>query len=182
MNRRDLLRTVGAATALSLLPRHAHAAWIRVVEGHRPAGGLTPAQLALVATVADMIIPATDTPGATDVGVPAWVNVVVAEYYSDADRTLFLGGLDAIDVQAKNVGGAGFTDLPAATRESVLLSLDRPDDRQAPAARGYARLKGLVIHGYFTSERVQKEVLKVEIMPGRFDGAAPMTARGQGAP
>jgi gluconate 2-dehydrogenase gamma chain len=152
------------------------------VAGHRPADGLTTAQLALVAAIADMIIPRTDTPGATDVGVPAWVNVIVAEYYTDADRTLFLGGLDAIDADAKSAGGVSFTELPAARRESVMQALDRPDDRQAPPARGYARLKGLVVHGYFTSERVQKEVLKVEIMPGRFDGAAPMPAKSRGAP
>jgi len=30
------------------------------------------------------------------------------------------------------------------------------------------------VHGYFTSEPVMKKVLKVEIMPGRFDGNAPM--------
>jgi hypothetical protein len=41
-------------------------------------------------------------------------------------------------------------------------------------------VKGLVIHGYFTSERVQRDVLKTEIMPGRFDGAADMPARNGG--
>jgi hypothetical protein len=35
-------------------------------------------------------------------------------------------------------------------------------------------LKGLIIHGYFTSEAVMKRVLHTEIMPGRFDGAAPI--------
>ena len=30
----------------------------------------------------------------------------------------------------------------------------------------WSRLKGLVVHGYFTSERVQKDVLKTVIMPG----------------
>jgi hypothetical protein len=37
------------------------------------------------------------------------------------------------------------------------------------------------VHGYFTSERVQKEVLKTVIMPGRFDGNAPMK-RASGGP
>ena len=56
-----------------------------------------------------------------------------------------------------------------------------PDDAfTAPAVRGYSRVKGLVIHGYFTSERVQRDVLKTEIMPGRFDGAADMPARNGG--
>jgi hypothetical protein len=31
------------------------------------------------------------------------------------------------------------------------------------------------VHGYFTSEPVMKDVLKVVVMPGRFEGAAPVT-------
>jgi hypothetical protein len=37
-----------------------------------------------------------------------------------------------------------------------------------------------VIHGYFTSEPVQRNVLRTEIMPGRFDGAADMPKRNGG--
>jgi hypothetical protein len=33
-----------------------------------------------------------------------------------------------------------------------------------------------VIHGYFTSERVAKDVLHVQVMPGHFDGSMPMPA------
>lgn len=179
MNRRELLRAVGSAAALSFAPRAAHAAWLRAALGHSPAGGLSEQQLALVTAVADAIIPRTDTPGATDVGVPAWVNVIVAEYYTDTERASFLAGLDAIDGEARRSGFESFAALPADARDSRMIALDRPADRQAPEARAYARLKGLVVHGYFTSERVQKEVLKVEIMPGRFDGAAPMPAKGR---
>ena len=56
-------------------------------------------------------------------------------------------------------------------------ALDAPTDRTTAAVRGYQRAKGLVIHGYFTSERVQKDVLKTEIMPGRFVGDAPLPVR-----
>jgi len=180
VNRRDLLRAAGAAAALSLLPRDARAAWRRVGAGHRPAEGLSEAQLALVAAIADRIIPRTDTPGASDVGVPAWVNLIVSEYYTDAERIPFLSGLDAIGTQAQGADGAPFARLSADAQERLMLALDRPADRQAIEARAYSRLKGLVVHGYFTSERVQKDVLRTEIMPGRFDGAAPMTPARRG--
>jgi glucoside 3-dehydrogenase (cytochrome c) hitch-hiker subunit len=178
VNRRELLRAVGGAAALSFVPRDAQAAWLRVASGRPPAAGLTEQQLALVGAVADTIIPRTDTPGATDVDVPAWVNVIFAEYYTEAERTSFVAGLEAIDGDAKRQGADSFVALPVDARGARLAALDRPADRQAPEARAFARLKGLVVHGYFTSERVQKEVLKVEIMPGRFDGAAPMPPRG----
>jgi hypothetical protein len=173
MERRDLLRAFGAATALALLPHDAVAAWARVATGLRPFDGLSDAQLALVGAMADTIIPRSDTPGATDVGVPAFVNVVVAENYSDAERAALLSGLDAIDAQAKS-SGAPFADLAPAARASVIERLESANDRRAEPNRTYWRLKGLIVHGYFTSEPVMKNVLKFEVMPGKFDGAAPM--------
>ena len=91
MEQRDLLRALGAAGALALLPNETMAAWVRVASGARPAEGLTEAQLALVGAIADTILPRTDTPSATDVGVPAFVDVVVSENYTDADGHCVVG-------------------------------------------------------------------------------------------
>ncbi len=180
MERRELLRSLGAAAALSVVPRHAGAVWTRVASWQPATAGLTEAQLALVSALADTIIPRTDSPGALDVAVPAWVDVIVSEYYADEERISFLSGLDAIDALARTTAGAPFARLTAAAREAVMAALEDRGDRQAPEARTYWRLKGLVLHGYFTSERVQKDVLHYVIMPGRFDGNAPMPAHGGG--
>lgn len=158
MQRRELLRVLGASTALALIPGEAFAAWTRVASGIRPANGLTEAQLARVAAIADTILPRTDTPSASDVGVPDFVNVIVSENYRDADRDAFVAALEQID--------------PAA-----IETLESTTDRRAEPARTYWRLKGLVIHGYFTSERVMKDVLHYEVMPGKFDGDAPMPVK-----
>ena len=155
MQRRELLRVLGATTALALIPGEAFAAWTRVASGVRPANGLTEAQLARVAAIADTILPRTDTPSASDVGVPDFVNVIVSENYTDAERDAFSSGLDQLD--------------PANIEQ-----IEAAKDRRAEPQHTYWRLKGLIVHGYFTSERVMKDVLRVEIMPGKFDGAAPM--------
>lgn len=181
MNRRQLLAAAGGAAVLAIVPRSAHAAWLRVVAGQRPVSGLTESQMALVSSLADAMIPRTETPGATDVGVPDWVNLIVSDYYTDAERGPFVIGLDAIAAQVRGAGAETFLSLASDAQDRLLTALDRPDDRQAPAARAFSRLKGLVVHGYFSSERVQKEVLKVEIMPGRFEGAAPMSPPGKGS-
>ena len=55
-------------------------------------------------------------------------------------------------------------------------------ERRSEPGRTYWRLKGLVVHGYFTSEQVSKDVLKVQITPGKFDGAAPMPPRSSQPP
>ncbi|MGH7620409.1 MAG: gluconate 2-dehydrogenase subunit 3 family protein [Gemmatimonadaceae bacterium] len=176
MERRDLLRVFGAATALSFLPvpHEAAEAWARVASNLGLADGLTDAQLAFVGAIADTIIPRTDTPGATDVNVPAFVNVMVAEYYSNTERTAFVSGLDAIDAHVKARGAGAFADLDQTRRGPAIESIESLSDRRAEPARTYWRLKDLVVYGYFTSEPVMKDVLKNEVIPGKFDGAAPM--------
>jgi hypothetical protein len=183
MDRRDLLRAFGAATALALIPhREAVAAWARVASGLRPTSGLTDAQLALVAAIADTILPRSDTPSASDVGVPAFVDVIVSENYDDAERAAFVAGLDAIDAVARFSAGSAFVDLAPDARGTVIAAIEGSSSRRAEPARTYWRLKGLVVHGYFTSEPVMKNALKVEVMPGKFDGAAPMPLRRNATP
>ena len=177
MKRRDLLRAAGAATALAVIPRSAEAAWARVLAGYQTPNGLTAAQRALIAGIADTILPRTDTPGASDVGVPDWVNLIVAEYYADDVRAPFIAGLDAIDAQVRTSRGKAFADLGAAEQQAVVAALDAPADRRTVEARAYSRLKSLVIHGYFTSEQVQRDVLHSQMFHERFQGAADHTVR-----
>lgn len=158
MDRRNLISLIGSAAALSLLPGEARAAWARVASGVRIGSALSDAQLARIAAIADRILPRTDTPSATDVAVPAFVDVIVSEQYPDQERALFIANIDAIDA----------TQLDA---------VEAMTDRSQQPARTYWRLKGLIVHGYFTSERVMKDVLKVRVQPGRFDGAYPMPAK-----
>ena len=176
MERRDLLRTLGAAAAFTLVPRSAQAAWARVAAAPAaPFRALTVFQVAQIDSIADTIFPRTETPSATDVNVSAWIDIIVAEYYGDDERKQFQDGLAAVDGVAKS----GQVPMPAYTPESnaKLIELLEKGDRRSPEGRGYWRLKALIVHGYFTSERVQKEVLKIEVMPGRFLGDAPHVVR-----
>ncbi len=174
MERRDFLRAFGVATAVALLPHDAVAAWSTVGTRLSSSGVLTGPQLASIGAIADTILPRTDSPSATDVKVPAFIDVIVSEQYTDADRDAFIAGLAAIDGRAKELGGASFGGLAESGRRDVITALEAETNRRADPARTYWRLKDLIIYGYFTSEPVMKTVLKTEIMPGRFDGAAPM--------
>jgi len=183
MERRDLLRAAGAAAALSFVaPRDALAVWSRIARGGAVVGGLSEQQLALIGAIADTILPRSDTPSATDVSVPAFVDVIVSENDTDEDRAAFVAGLDAIEARAKSAGGDGFVQLQPSARASVIESIEAEASRRTDPARTYWRLKGLIIHGYFTSEPVMKDVLKVEVMPGRFEGSAPMPVRASTTP
>jgi hypothetical protein len=129
-----------------------------------------------VRAIADTIIPRTDTPSATDVGVHKFVDVIVNEYLTQTERVAALAGLDAIDARARTEFNVIFAELSADKRSAMIDSFEK-GDRNAEPSQTYWRLKGLVVHGYFTSERVTKDVLKVTVMPGKFEGAAPVTIK-----
>ncbi len=61
---------------------------------------LTAGEMKTVTVISDQIIPRTDTPGATDVGVPAFVDRMMAGYYQDNERKAMRAGLARIDKDA----------------------------------------------------------------------------------
>jgi hypothetical protein len=177
MERRELLRTLASAAALTALsPDKTLAAWSRVASGIPLSNELSKAHLALVRAIADTIIPRTGTPGANDVGVHKFVNVIVNEYLTDAERVAGLAGLDAIDARARTESNVAFVELSGEKR-SVMIDSFEKGDRNVEPSRTYWQLKGLIVHGYFTSEPVMRDVLKVSVMPGKFEGAAPVTIK-----
>ena len=89
-------------------------------------------QLELVATLAEHIIPATDTPGARAAGVHRFVDVLLTGYYSDAERDRFLAGLGDVDARAQEAHGKGFRALTRAQQVALLTAMDR----EAYPARG----------------------------------------------
>jgi len=91
-------------------------------EGRRFWIGLELAPTAPGRAVADTIIPRTDTPSATDVGVHGFVNVIVAEYAKDDDRTTLLAGLDA---PVRAATDAAFHVVNKKELAQLIESLDR---------------------------------------------------------
>jgi hypothetical protein len=172
IDRRAVLQTLlQGGLALNLMPGFAEAAWGAVAAGAQTPRVLGPTQDQMVTLIADTILPRSDTPGAIDVGVPPWIGLVLAEYFSDTRRARFLADLDAIDQLARSTSGASFIGLEHHDLMKVMDSLDAACGAKdlTPAQRGYVQLKELIIYGYFTSKPVQQDLLKVVIVPGRFD-------------
>ena len=195
MQRRELLKVIGAAAALPFVPARADAA-VRLAESvhrrldaERAATGvrhalrvLSPEQNELVTTIAEMILPETDTLGATSVHVNEFIDLLLAEWSSDEDRTRFLAGLDAIDHEARANYTTRFVELPESDRVVTLRALDAMRDARDGAGRAFGELKRLTVYAYFTSEPVQKNVLRTVMWPGRYDGCVSVTLQGTGGP
>jgi gluconate 2-dehydrogenase gamma chain len=180
MDRRDALRLIGTAAAIPVFAgMSAERLWAIAADAHGRSGSvrgrvLDAHQLDTVATIAEYILPRTDTPGARDAGVPGFVDLLLAEWYDEQERTELLQGLAAIDASSRAAGGKDFIALAAAGQIAVLQALDGAAARPpASAEAAYATLKGLTIYGYFTSRPVMTTVLKSVIWPGRYHGCVP---------
>ena len=186
MQRRELLKVIGAAAALPFVPARADAA-VRYAESlHRRLAAspsamlrvLSPEQNELVTMIAEMIIPETDTPGATTVRVNEFVDLLLAEWSKDDDRARFLAGLDAIDHEARASYGRRFVELGPAERALTLTALDGAREASEGAGFAFGHLKRLTVYGYFTAEVVQASVLKTTMWPGRYDGCVGIVLQG----
>src|SRR3954462_1565400 len=126
MQRREVVRYLGAALTLPFLPRSAERAIELGEQLHFRKDvsfrTLNADQQALVAELADMIIPETDTPGAKSVRVPGFIDLILTEWAHDDERASFVSGLGDIDnkaaalgVQQQSQSGVAqrFVDLPA---------------------------------------------------------------------
>jgi hypothetical protein len=180
MRRREVVRFLGAALALPFIPRGAEAAIQLGEEIHRRLGDvpfrtLNPDQQKLVTTIAELIIPETDTPGATSVRVPEFIDLILTEWASDEERSAFLAGLTDIDTRAATMGSSRFVDLPATRKIELLTALDGAREDKAGAGLAFGRLKGLTIYGYFTSKVVDQEILKTQMFFNGYQGNVPFT-------
>ena len=144
------------------------------------ARGLDATQAALVATIADHIIPRTDTPGARDAGVDRFIGRMLSEYYSDDERVRFLDGLTDVDRRAHGAAGRPFLQLSAGEQHDLLVKLDAEAFApHASPATFFRRMKELTLVGYYTSLDGATHELAYARVPGHFDGCVPLATVGR---
>jgi gluconate 2-dehydrogenase gamma chain len=176
MERRELIQWLVATAGLrcleSLAPQDLLALGREVHRGAGSGRALDAHALQTVTVAAERIIPATDTPGATDAGVSAFIDKMLADWHTPAEREQFLVGLAELDRRCRARAGKDFVDCAESDQVAVLTALD--DEARAAAAREhwFARLKYLTVYGYCTSEAGMR-ALGLFPLPWRYDGCAP---------
>lgn len=158
---------------------------------------LTLAQADRLAALAEVILPATETPGARDARVHQFIDVLVTEVLPPRVRQAFLDGLDGAGTRAQEAYGAAFTDLTpeqqtalvqAMADEAVasyeqrrleddepvryysMLNLPTGPDEPAPF---FVMLKEATLLGYYTSQVGATQELLYAAVPGRYEGNVP---------
>jgi len=180
MQRRDLIQWLVATAGLSAVETLTPAdllAFGREVH-RRPvsrtsARALSAHAAETVTVAAERILPATDTPGATDAGVTPFIEKMLADWHTPEERARFVAGLQDLDTRCRAHASRDFVDCSEADQVAVLNALDA----EAAGRRDhwFGRLKYLTVYGYCTSE-VGQRALGLWPQPWRYDGCAPLDA------
>lgn len=140
-----------------------------------------------VVVLADQIIPRTDTPGALDAGVPAFIDRMLAGYYSQRDRDVVRAGLQKVDADARALRGTGFAALTSDEQVELMKRYDREQYDYTRANAGkqntpphfFRVVKELTILGFCTSEAGAKKLMYYNQSPGPFRGDLPLSEVGK---
>lgn len=150
---------------------------------------LSKEQGALVAEVAEIIIPRTDTPGAKDAGVPAFIDVMLKDVYEDEDRQRYVSGLKAFDDAARTDHGKSFVELSKQQQTELVrrfhdeaVATELADETRSSYLRRPFILmtKELTLLGFFTSEPGATRVLQYAAVPGAYQACVPLAQAGNG--
>src|SRR6266478_1994836 len=176
MERRELIRWLVATAGLGALDGLAPADLLalgrdihRRATPHAAGRMLTAHAEQTITIAAERIIPATDTPGATDAGVGAFIEKMLTDWHTPAERERFLAGLRDLDARSRARAARDFVECSEADQVAVLTALD------AAHEEWFDRLKYLTVYGYCTSE-VGQRALGLWPQPWRYDGCAPVDA------
>ena len=171
MNRRQLIKTFGALGVFSALGYKVYDIF------HTPDFTFLKKKLSLLAEVSETIIPQTDTPGAKDANVAAFVVYAVEEILGRQEQNTFIDGLKQLDSYSKSTYGKPFESCSAVERMAALNYMKDGYQLSGFLAKVKQKLLGnsfveilreLVVVGYCTSEVGATQGLAYELVPGNF--------------
>jgi hypothetical protein len=126
----------------------------------------------LVAAISERIIPTTDTPGAIAAGVPAFIEMMLADWYEPTDRNAFMNGLGVLEGYSRVQFNRPFADIAPEEQDLVLTQAMTGRVSGLPVSF-FEHCRQLTITGYYTSEIGCKQERVYLPVPGRYDGKYP---------
>jgi hypothetical protein len=157
MQRRDFFK-IGASFAIP-------AAWAQQAAktDWRPAV-LDQHQNETVIALTDVIIPATDTPGAKAARVNRYIDLFLRDG-SAGERESFLGGLAWLDAYAIREHSHAFVHCTVADQIAMLTALDQGD---GPGKKFFNQAKALTAQIFYNTEIGYRELNKGGRVPATF--------------
>jgi hypothetical protein len=147
----------------------------------RAPGLLAPDALALTGVLVELIIPATDTPGALAVGAHRTISHLLQACADKSAQARFVAGLARIDSAAKAREGMRFAALEPARQVALLHAIEAGHAPFNGEDQDFFRqLKSYTALAYYTSEVGATRELAYLPVPGGYKGDVPLEKVGRG--
>ncbi|HBY88796.1 MAG TPA: hypothetical protein DEO86_23335 [Colwellia sp.] len=182
MSRRRFLKQatilLGASVSASL-----SAAVLKGITTDSPVNSstLSESQQQVISLLSERIIPKTDTPGALEAGVPAFISIIVSEWYNPDEKKAFISGINDMESYCFQQFNCSLSQASSAQHDLVLTEFERltvkNKDSDKPSI--FSTLRELVVVGFFTSKPGAMQALKHNHVAGQFIGDYPLSKVGK---
>ena len=157
----------------------------------------------MITHLVDIILPISDTPGALDVNVPQFLDLMYQDIENESNQELFKNGSQIFAHKfeskfKKTISESNKEDLESLLSEyfnlnkevqDEILELQQTDLENVPAGvlEDYSLYKFLLsvryytLFGYYTSEKIGKEILAYDPVPGVYIGCTPLNEFSKGS-
>tara|TARA_B100002003_G_scaffold72783_1_gene67825 strand:+ start:61 stop:657 length:597 start_codon:yes stop_codon:yes gene_type:complete len=151
---------------------------------------VNPEQNDLITDIAELIIPETDTPGAKAAKVNEFIDLMLADWFTVAERNHFFKGLTDLDARAEKKYSTRFVECEIEDQTTILKKLEKdtlshrnynaPGDNQNSILKPFFdQVKELTLTGYYTSEIGATQELKYYVATNNYDGCIPFDKIGR---
>jgi hypothetical protein len=129
----------------------------------------------VVAAIADIMIPHTDTSGALDAGVPAFIDSVMAAVYApDAQERFHAGCAEFLETTVS--GGKTFLEQDRVTQTAVVQQVLHAAVAADAQPRPFIMMaRELTLLGFYTSKPGITENMEYQAVPTAYHGCVPIS-------
>ena len=156
INRRHFIEGLTAAVGAGLLNANAFEVGATFVSDGKNKF-FDEAQMKLLARFVDIIIPDTDTPGASMASVHHYIDHMTGVWMTAEEKAVIVSLLDQLIAN-------DFMSLDGKAQIDIIQSMDDERENNIP----YATLKAYTVTGYYTSEIGASEELNYDTIPGPY--------------
>jgi len=137
-------------------------------------------EFSLIRNIIDTILPTTDSPSATEVGVDQIIDQMVGTAYKTDDKEKYKIGFKALyDYLQPESGAQNFQKLAADKKKALLLELDQSGDEKMKAIKeAYHQLKQQTVAYYLSTEEIGKNYLNYLPVPGAYEACITLEEAG----
>lgn len=168
MKRRDALRSLAMLTGGLVLVPSCDFSKEDILSAYQKLQ-ITPSLSALLAQIADTIIPAGKIKGAKDLSVQDFILVMVNDCIDEAGQKSFMDGILGFNAFSEATAGKAFEKLNGAERESLVKTgLALEDESQKSTKDFLSMTKRFTVQGFMLSEYIQTEVKPYSLIPGEY--------------